>query len=621
VPDRSKVNRRPIGLIYMYLVKHLQIKKGLTPWIGGFLAASLLVGGGYTAYSQLTVKSRRESRRKEKTVVVERVNLPISISANGTIAPERSVNVSPKTSGVLKSLLVKEGDSVKQGQILAYMDDSNLQGQLTQNRGQLASAEANLQKLLNGNRVEDIAAAKAQLAEQQASLEKLLNGNRSQDIAVAEAQLAEQQANLQKLLNGNRSQDIAVAEAQLAEQQASLQKLLKGNRPEDIAQAQAKLRDAEYAKNQASEDFQRNQELYNAGAIALQILNNSRTARDRTQTQVRQAEQALTLLRNGSRSEDIAAARAAVAQKQQALALLRSGARSEDIAAARAAVEQKRQALALVRSGARSEDIAQAEAAVEQKQQALALIQAGARSEEIAQARAQVLSAKGSLQTVQALINDTKIRAPFSGTVTRKYADPGAFVTPTTAGSSVSSATSSSILSLASKNQVVANVAESNIAQIRLGQNASIQADAYTGKTFTGKVTQISPQSIVQQNVTSFEVKTSIIDDAKKMLRSGMNVNVEFKAGELKDVLVVPTAAIVRQEKETGVFVAGGEGGKPAFVPIKTGMTVDDKTEVRSGLQGNEKVFISFPPGLRPKSQNPAGGIPGLQPGGGSRLR
>ena len=605
----------------MYFVKHFQIKKGLTPWISGILAAGLLAGVGYTAYSQFSVKSRRESRRKEKTVAVERVNLPIAISANGTIAPERSVNVSPKTSGVLKSLFVKEGDSVEKGQILAQMDDSNLQGQLTQNRGQLASAEANLQKLLNGNRSQDIAAAKAQLAEQQATLEKLLNGNRSQDIAAANAQLAEQQASLQKLLNGNRSQDIAAAKAQLKEQQASLQKLLKGNRPEDIAQAQAKLRDVEYAKKQASEDFQRNQELYASGAISLQVLNNSRTARDRAQTQVRQAEQAVALLREGSRPEDIAAARAAVEQKQQALALIQAGARPEDIAAAAAAVEQKRQVLAALKAGARSEDIAASEAAVEQKQQALALIEAGSRPEDIAIARAQVLSAQGSLQTVQALIDDTKIRAPFSGIVTRKYADPGAFVTPTTAGSAVSSATSSSILSLAAKNQVVANVAESNIAQIRLGQSASIQADAYTGQTFSGKVTQISPQSIVQQNVTSFEVKASIVDDTKKMLRSGMNVNVEFKAGELKDVLVVPTAAIVRQQKETGVFVAGGENGKPEFVPVKTGMTVDDKTEVRSGLQGNEKVFISFPPGLRPRSQNPSGGIPGLQPGGGSRLR
>jgi len=615
------MNRGSIARIYMYLVKHLQIKKGLTPWVSGLLAAGLLAAGGYTAYSQLTVKSSRETRRKEKTVAVERVNLPITISANGTVVPERSVNVSPKTSGVLKSLLVKEGDSVQEGQILAYMDDSNLQGQLTQNRGNLAAAEANLQKLLNGNRAEDIAAAKAQLTQQQANLQKLLNGNRTQDIAAAQAQLTQQQANLQKLLNGNRSQDIAAAQAQLTQQQATLQKLLNGNRPEDIAQAQAKLRDAEYAKNQAEEDFQRNQELYTSGAIALQIVNNSRTARDRSQTQVKQAEQAVALLQSGSRPEDIAQAKAAVEQQQQALALVRSGARPEDIAAGRAAVEQQQQALALVRSGARSEDIAAGRAAVEQQLQALALIEAGARPEDIAIARAQVLSAKGSLQTVQEVINDMKIRAPFSGTVLRKYADPGAFVTPTTAGSAESSATSSSILSLASKNQVVANVAESNIAQIRLGQNASIQADAYAGKTFTGKISQISPQSIVLQNVTSFEVKASIINDDQNMLRSGMNVNVEFKAGELKNVLVVPTAAIVRQLKETGVFVQATEDGKPAFMPIKTGMTVEDKTEVRSGLKGNEKVFISFPPGLRPKSQNPAGGIPGLQPGGGRRLR
>ena len=57
-------------------------------------------------------------------------------------------------------------------------------------------------------------------------------------------------------------------------------------------------------------------------------------------------------------------------------------------------------------------------------------------------------------------------------------------------------------------------------------------------------------------------------------------------------------------------------------MPIKTGRTVDDKTEVRSGLKGNEKVLLSFPPGSGSRSQNPSsGGIPGLQPGGGTRLR
>ena len=520
--------------------KQLLQKKSLTPWLIGLLLLSLLGGGGYTAYSQVIVKPSREARRKEKTIPVERLTLPIVISANGTIQPERSVNVSPKTSGMLKSLLVKEGDRIEAGQILAYMDDSNLQGQLIQAQGQLAGAEANLQKVLNGNRPEDIATAKAQLAEQQANLQKLLNGNR----------------------------------------------------PEDIAQAQSRLRDAQYSFRQAEEDFQRNQELYNTGAIALQNLDTSRTARDRAQTQVKQAEQALALLQAGTRPEDIAQAQATVRQKQQALALLQAGTRPEDIA--------------------------QAQATVNQKQQALALLEAGSRPEDIAQARAQVAAAKGSVQTTQALINDTVIRAPFSGTVTRKYADPGAFVTPTTAGSAVTSATSSSILSLASTNQVVADVAETNIAQIRLKQDVTIQADAYPEKSFAGRVNQISPQSIVQQNVTSFEVRIAIINDPQGLLRSGMNVNVEFKVGELKDALVVPTVGIVRQENGTGVFVAG-ENNKPVFTPIVTGVTVNDKTEIRSGLTGTERVFISFPPGSRPKSRTPAPGLPGLQPG--PRLR
>jgi len=62
----------------------------------------------------------------------------------------------------------------------------------------------------------------------------------------------------------------------------------------------------------------------------------------------------------------------------------------------------------------------------------------------------------------------------------------------------VSSATSSSILSLASENEVVANLAEVNIPQIHLGQKVMITADAYPGKTFEGGVSEISAQASVR---------------------------------------------------------------------------------------------------------------------------
>jgi HlyD family secretion protein len=486
-------------------------KKNRNNWLSWLIAFSILGGISYTVYYQAAVRPRQEASRKVLTQPVERQTLAITVSANGTVKPERSINLSPKNSGILKKLLVKEGDIVKQGQILAYMDDSNLQGQLIQARGQLAQAEANLQK------------AQA--------------GNRPQDIAQAQAQLDEAEANLQKAQAGNRPQDIAQAQARLASTQANLQK--------------------------AEDDFRRNQELYNAGAIALQIVNQKRADRDSAQAQVNEAQQALALQKAGSRPEDISQARAVVKQRQQALALLQAGSRREDIDAA----------------------------------------------------RAQVLSARGSLQNIQSQINDTILRASFDGVVTQKYADPGAFVTPTTSGSAVSSATSSSILALAATNEVVANLSESNVAKIRLGQKVTIRADAYPGKTFTGEVSQIAAQATVEQNVTSFQIKVAL-SDPENLLRSGMNVEADFQVGQLENALVIPIASVVRRENATGVFVMGANN-QPVFTPIQTGVTVNNFTEVKSGLTGNEKVLLSFPPGMRPQSRPRGGLLPGT--GGGGR--
>ena len=203
--------------------------------------------------------------------------------------------------------------------------------------------------------------------------------------------------------------------------------------------------------------------------------------------------------------------------------------------------------------------------------------------------------------------------------ITKKFADPGAFVTPTTSGSAVSSATSSSILSLASTNQVVAKVAETSISKLKVGQSVTIEADAYPGKTFKGQVTQVANQSTVDQNVTNFEVKVSLTDP-QNQLQAGMNVNARFNVGSLDNALVVPTVAIVRQEQGTGVLLAGGENGKSRFQPITTGATVDDKTIVVSGLKEGDKMLLSFPQGERPASRTPSllPGVGGGPPGGGS---
>ncbi|HEY9908736.1 MAG TPA: efflux RND transporter periplasmic adaptor subunit [Thermosynechococcaceae cyanobacterium] len=491
-----------------------QFKLKVPTWLLALLILGLLGTGGYLAYNQYTASQRQEARRRLQTATAERLNLPVTIAANGTVQPERSVNMSPKSSGVLKRLLVKEGDRVQEGQILANMDDSNFQGQLTQAQGQLAQAQANLAKLEAGNR--------------------------SQDIGQAAAQLSAAQANLARLESGNRPQEIGQAQAQLASAQSSLQ--------------------------QAQLVFSQNQQLYTAGAISQRDLDASRTAFETARAQVTQAGQGLNLQQVGFRPEEIAQARAQVEQLQQALSLQQAGARSEDVDAA----------------------------------------------------RAQVLSAEGQVQSVQTQINDTIIRAPFRGVVTKKFADPGAFVTPTTSGSAVSSATSSSILSLASTNQIVAKVPETSISRIKVGQSVTIEADAYPGMSFKGRVTQVATQSTVDQNVTNFEVKASL-EDPQNQLQGGMNTSVKFNVGTLENALVVPTVAIVRQEQGTGVLLAPRGEGRSRFQPITTGATVDDKTIVVSGLKEGDQMLLSYAQGDRPASRTPSL-IPGVggPPGGGA---
>jgi HlyD family secretion protein len=251
----------------------------------------------------------------------------------------------------------------------------------------------------------------------------------------------------------------------------------------------------------------------------------------------------------------------------------------------------------------------------------LDLVRAGFRQEDIAAARAQVTQANGALQTIRTQIADTLIRAPFAGVITQKYADVGAFVTPTTSASATSSATSSSIFGLAGELEGVANVSEADIGAIYRGQPVQLQVDAFPDRPFPGRVRLIAPESVVVQNVTSFQVRIQLEGPERNRLLSGMNFTAGFAVGRHPDALLIPTTAIVSQEQGTGVFVLG-DHGQPRFRPIQVGATVGTRSEVRSGLKAGERVFITFPGRRRPNDKPVRTNSPFQQPqGGAGRIR
>jgi HlyD family secretion protein len=254
--------------------------------------------------------------------------------------------------------------------------------------------------------------------------------------------------------------------------------------------------------------------------------------------------------------------------------------------------------------------MAQSQAELEATREQYSLMKSGFRAEDIEEAKNMAVQSRGQLKYMESLLYDTKVRAPFDGIVTQKYADAGAIVTPTTSAATTS-ATSSSIISLSGKLEMVAQVAESNVPKITIGQPVEITATAYPDRVFKGKVTQIAPAAIVTQNVTTFEVHADLTGDPKGELLSGMNVSAKFVTGTIDDAITIPTVCVVSRKGKTGVYVPG-DGNEPDFKPVKTGQSLGHDIVILEGLKEGDEVFEGLS-----KEQLSREGYDGKRPGGG----
>ena len=208
--------------------------------------------------------------------------------------------------------------------------------------------------------------------------------------------------------------------------------------------------------------------------------------------------------------------------------------------------------------------------------------------------QAAVIAARERIEQLEEEQSQQKIRAPFAGTITARYAEPGAFVTPTTTASATAGATSSSIVELSSGLEVSARVPESDIGRIAIDQLASIRVDAYPDERFDARVSEIAPRAVKQDNVTSFEVKLDLIDPPQKLL-IGMTADINFQTGRGKPRTLVPTVAIVTEDGQAGVLLVDNQR-KPVFQSVELGNSSGDQTAILKGLEPGTRVFIDLPP-------------------------
>jgi multidrug resistance efflux pump len=158
--------------------------------------------------------------------------------------------------------------------------------------------------------------------------------------AQAAAAVDQAQANLDRMIRGNRPEEIAQAEAAAANSRAVLEEAKNGPRKQDIAQAQADFDAAQADAANAEIFFKRMEKLVASDTISRQDFDNARDKRDAAVQHAESARQKLAELQAGTRPEDIQSARERYNQSAAAAVLARKGSRSEDIAAARAQLSQ-----------------------------------------------------------------------------------------------------------------------------------------------------------------------------------------------------------------------------------------------------------------------------------------
>ncbi|MEL6499815.1 MAG: efflux RND transporter periplasmic adaptor subunit [Cyanobacteria bacterium J06623_1] len=361
------------------------------------------------------------------------------------------------------------------------------------------------------------------------------------DLAVqtdqAKAELKQNQANMRES-KAEIKAEIAQSQARLRQLEAKLNQV-QNRIPRDIEQTKAQINGAKSRLSLVQQRVERNEYLLKQGAISQDAFDEIADNAQNAQSSINELRQRLEQLETTGEAE--------VAQTKA------------EIAEARVNLEQK-QATA-------PDEIAGLEASSEQAQM--------------------------SLKQSEIQYADSIVKAPFDGIVTQRYAVEGAYVAPSTSGSGTASASANSILALAQGLEIVAKVPELDIGQLEPGQKVKIVADAYPDREFIGEIKRIAPEAVIEENVTSFEVRVKLVT-GQDILRSKMNVDVTFIGRELSDSLVVPTVAIFTEDGEQGVMIAD-ENNEPVFQPVKVGLYLGDRTQILEGVEANQKVFVDLP--------------------------
>lgn len=202
---------------------------------------------------------------------------------------------------------------------------------------------------------------------------------------------------------------------------------------------------------------------------------------------------------------------------------------------------------------------------------------------------------------------DTRLKAPYSGVVTDLLVQEGDFLT---SGQEVA------VLIDNTQYEVKANIDESELSKLKVGQTVEIKMEALPKEQMSGELTEISSKAESTSGVVTIPI-TVLIDGVKDSFKPGLSADMDIIVDEIKDELIIPVTAVI--DREGKKYVQKVEGDNTNTVEIKTGLTDGIRVVILSGLNEGDKIISNTAVLTNNLPQGFGGPGSGMQaPGGGN---
>jgi membrane fusion protein (multidrug efflux system) len=194
--------------------------------------------------------------------------------------------------------------------------------------------------------------------------------------------------------------------------------------------------------------------------------------------------------------------------------------------------------------------------------------------------------AKANLERLETLLGFSKITAPFSGVITRRYVDPGAFIPAATSGSAAQNAALFTVMDF-TKVRVQATIPEIEVPLIKVGLPVKVMVEELVSAKIEGTITRFSH---ALDEVTKTMLAEIELPNPDGNLRPGMYANTRITVERKPEALVLPTDAVLFEKGRTSVFIVADNKAKR--ITVKTGFNDNGWVEIVDGVKLGDTVIV-----------------------------